>query len=150
VDNLLNANLSTFISLMGQSIPGQAFFFCNWVVTNSALSVSLSLLRPVAPIIYFIKKRFFCVTERDYRLLDAPPGMLLSLSVSLGFSISPFLIAIQPATLSRRTPTSVWRWSSASPTPPCSHSSYCSEAFSSFTPTSPTATTCSTSIALLR
>jgi hypothetical protein len=74
VDNLLNANLSTFISLMGQSIPGQAFFFCNWVVTNSALSVSLSLLRPAAPIIYFIKKRFFCVTERDYRQLDAPPG----------------------------------------------------------------------------
>ncbi len=73
IDNFLSANLSTFIQLLAQSIPTQAFFFTNYVVTNCALSLSLLLVRPAALVLYHVKRRFLAKTETDLKELDNPP-----------------------------------------------------------------------------
>lgn len=69
--NKLIDDPTSAVDLLASSLPQQANFFITYIMIFSMSKQMLALLNPAGLIIYHIKKKLLCNTERDLKLLNA-------------------------------------------------------------------------------
>lgn len=97
-----NLSVSTVVNLFGSKLPPVATYFITYVALKFFVGYGLTISRIVPLIIYHLKRKYLCKTERELQEAWAPgpfsyhtavPGDLLILTVTLCYSvIAPMIL----------------------------------------------------------
>ncbi|GBG63700.1 hypothetical protein CBR_g39011 [Chara braunii] len=99
--DIIQKEPAKIISILGKSLPMNSMFFITFIVTKSFTGYGLELSRVVPLIIFHIKKKYVCKTEKEVLLAWKPgpfsyatavPNDLLIMTLSLCYSIIAPLI----------------------------------------------------------
>ncbi|GAB2279858.1 CSC1-like protein erd4 [Dionaea muscipula] len=67
---------NSIVSLLANSLPGNATFFLTYVALRIFVGYGLELSRVVPLIVFHVKKKYLCKTEAEVKAAWAPPGDL--------------------------------------------------------------------------